>query len=137
MVLTAVVGILATTGVVLYRGAVAVGLRRHNAIAVAATAFLVLNGWLLASGLLARAGAYAPGAGPWLAIAFTGILASLLLATRIPVLSRILAHPTTLAQLALPNTLRIGGIVFLTVMALGHLPASSRCRPASATSRSA
>jgi hypothetical protein len=46
-----------------------------------------------------------------------------LLATRIPLLSRILAHPKTLALLAIPHTWRIGGITFLTVMALGHLPA--------------
>jgi hypothetical protein len=123
MVLTAVIGILATTSVVLYRGAVAVGLHRRTAITVAATAYLALSAWLALSGLLARAGVYAAGSGPWLAVAFTGFLVSLLLATRIPVMSRILEHPTMPALLAVPNTLRVAGIVFLAVMALGHLPA--------------
>jgi hypothetical protein len=56
-------------------------------------------------------------------LGFTGFFALVLLATRIPLLSRILAHPKTLALLAIPHTWRIGGITFLTVMALGHLPA--------------
>ena len=123
MVLTAVIGIFATTSVALYRGAVAVGQHRRNAIALAVTAFLLLSGWLVVSGQLARAGAYAAGSGPWLAVAFAGFLVSLLLTTRISLMSRVLAHRTTLALLAVPNTLRVAGIVFLTVMALGHLPA--------------
>lgn len=123
MVFIAAIGILATTSVVFYRGALAVGLSRQKAIALAAVVSVVLDGWLVISGLLARAGTYAADSGPWLAVAFTGVLVSLLLATGIPVMSRILAHPSMLALLAVPNTLRISGAVFLTVMALGHLPA--------------
>ena len=123
MVLTGVIGILATTAVMLYWGAVATGVRRRTAVALGATAYAVFTGWLVLSGLLARGGAYAAGSGPWLAVAFTGVLASLLLATRIPLLSRILTNPTVLPLLVVPNTLRVTGIMFLTVMALGHLPA--------------
>lgn len=126
MVLTGVIGILATTSVVLYLGAVAAGVSRQKAVILAATVFAVLGGWLVVSGLLARSGAYVQDSGqsrPWLAVAFTGVLASVLLATRIPLISGILAHPATLPLLAVPHTLRVTGIMFLTVMALGHLPA--------------
>jgi hypothetical protein len=47
----------------------------------------------------------------------------LLAATRIPVMARVLAAPGTPARLALPHTLRVVGVTFLLVMALGHLPA--------------
>jgi len=47
-----------------------------------------------------------------------------LLATRIPLVSRILADPGTPARLALPHTLRVVGVLFLIVMAEGHLPAA-------------
>jgi hypothetical protein len=126
LVLTTVIGILATTSLVLYLGAIAAALSRRTGITVAATAYALLGGWLVASGLLARAGAYVAESGrtgPWLVLGFTGFFALVLLATRIPLLSRILAHPKTLALLAIPHTWRIGGITFLTVMALGHLPA--------------
>jgi hypothetical protein len=46
-----------------------------------------------------------------------------LLATRIPVISRIVADPGTPARLALPQTLRVVGVAFLVVLALGKLPA--------------
>jgi hypothetical protein len=126
LVLTTVIGILATTSLVLYLGAIAAGLSRRTGIAVAVAAYVLLGGWLVASGLLARVGVYAGESGlngPWLVVAFTGFLASVLLATRIPVVSRILAHPKTLQLLTILNTWRIGGITFLIVMALGHLPA--------------
>jgi hypothetical protein len=38
-------------------------------------------------------------------------------------MSRVLAAPGTAARLALPHTLRVVGVTFLLVMALGHLPA--------------
>lgn len=126
LVLTTVIGILATTSLVLYLGAIAAGLSRRTGIAVAVAAYALLGGWLVASGLLARAGTYAGESGlngPWLVVAFTGFFASVLLATRIPLLSRILAHPKTLTLLTILHTWRIGGITFLIVMALGHLPA--------------
>src|SRR6266536_1064800 len=126
LVLLGVTGIPAATAVVLYRGAVAARLGRRNGIMVAVAATSVLGGWIVASGLLARAGVYHRDSGqaaPWFGVAFAGTLIALLLATRIPVVSRILAHAGTPARLALPHTLRVVGVSFLIVMAQGDLPA--------------
>jgi hypothetical protein len=126
LVLTGVIGIPAITCLMLYRGAIAAGLGRRTATTVAAGAAAVLGGWLLASGLLARAGAYHQPSGqaaPWFGVAVAGILLGLLAATRIPVLARILAAPGTPARLTLPHTPRVVGVTFLLVMAQGHLPA--------------
>src|SRR5215213_2468135 len=111
----------------LHRGAVAAGVGRRAATVVAATAAAGLGGWVVVSGLLAGAGVYRqePGeAVPWLPVAVSGTLISLLLATRIPLVSRVLADPSTLARLTLPHLLRVVGVVFLVVMAQGHLPAA-------------
>ena len=126
LVLLGVVGIPAVTSLMLYRGAIAVGLGRRTATTVAAAAAAVLGGWVLASGLLARAGTYHLAAGratPWFGVAFAGALLGLLLATRIPVVARVLEAPDTAARLTLPHSLRVVGVTFLLVMALGHLPA--------------
>jgi hypothetical protein len=126
LVLIGVIGIPATTCLMLYRGAIAAGLGRRTAIVVATTTAAVLGGWLLASGLLARADVYHQPSGqaaPWFGAAVAGTLLGLLLATRIPVMARILAAPGTAMRLALPHTLRVVGLAFLLVMAQGHLPA--------------
>jgi hypothetical protein len=126
LVLIGVIGIPATTCVVLYRGAIAAGLGRRTATAVTAVAAAVLGGWLLASGLLARADVYHQASGqaaPWFGVAVAGNLLVLLAATRIPVVARILAAPGTAARLALPHTLRVVGVTFLIVMAQGRVPA--------------
>src|SRR5215207_626491 len=110
LVLAGVIGIPAATCAVLYRGAVAAG----------------LGDWLVVSGLLARAGVYSQDPGevvPWLLVVFTATLTALLLATRIPIVTRIVADPGTPMRLALPHTLRVVGVLFLIVMAQGHLPA--------------
>ena len=127
LVLIGVIGIPASTCAVLYRGAVAAGVGRRTATAVAATTAAVLGGWLVVSGLLARAGVYRQDPGeivPWFPVVVAGTLIALLLATRIPLVSRILADPGTPARLALPHTLRVVGVLFLIVMAQGHLPAA-------------
>jgi hypothetical protein len=127
LVLAGVIGIPASTSAVLYRGAVAAGLSLPVATAVTATTAAVLGGWLVVSGLLARAGVYRQDPGeavPWLLVAFAIFLVALLLATRIPLVSRILADPGTPARLALPHTLRVVGVLFLITMAQGHLPAA-------------
>src|SRR5215208_3776412 len=85
-------------------------------------------GWAAGSWSAAcsRAGVYRQDLGevvPWLLVVFTATLTALLLATRIPLVSRILADPGMPARLALPHTLRVVGVLFLIVMALGHLPA--------------
>jgi hypothetical protein len=126
LVLTGAVGIPATTCVMLYRGALAAGLGRRTATAVTVTTAAALGGWILASGLLAHAGIYHQEPGhlrPWIGLAFAGFLTALLLATRIPIVTRVLAAPGGLARLTLPHTVRIVGVLFLLVMALGHLPA--------------
>jgi hypothetical protein len=126
LVLIGVVGIPATTCVMLYRGALAAGLSRRTATIVTGTTATVLGGWLLASGLLARSGAYHQASGqaaPWFGVAFAATLLGLLAATRIPPMPRVLAAPRTAARLTLPHTLRVVGVTFLLVMALGHLPA--------------
>lgn len=127
LVLIGVIGIPATTCIVLYQGAVATGLGRRAASAVAAVAAIVLGSWLVVSGLLARAGVYREDPGeavPWLLILVVGFLIVLLLFTRIPLVSRILADPGTLTRLTYPHTLRVVGVLFLIVMAQGHLPAA-------------
>jgi hypothetical protein len=126
LVLIGVIGIPAITCLMLYRGALAAGLGRRTATMVTGVAAAGLGGWLLASGLLARAGAYHQASGqaaPWFGVAVAGTLLGLLAATRIPVVARILAAPGTPARLALPHTLRVVGVTFLLVMAQGHLPA--------------
>jgi hypothetical protein len=126
LLLIGVIGIPGTTSVMLYRGAITAGLGRRPAIVVAGTAAAVLGGWLLASGLLARADVYHQASGqaaPWFGAAFAGTLLVLLAASRIPVVARILAAPGTAARLTMPHALRVVGVAFLLVMAQGHLPA--------------
>jgi hypothetical protein len=126
LVLAGVIGIPAITCIMLYRGALAAGLNRRTATILTATAAAVLGGWLLASGLLARAGVYHQPSGqaaPWFGVAVAGTLLGLLAATRIPPMPRVLAAPGTAARLALPHTLRVVGVTFLLVMAQGYLPA--------------
>jgi hypothetical protein len=127
LVVAGAIGIPAATSAVLYRGAMAARLGRRAATAITATAAAVLGGWLVVSGLLARAGVYSQDPGevvPWLLVAFAVFLVALLLATRIPLVSRIPADPGTPARLALPHTLRVVGVLFLIVMAQGNLPAA-------------
>jgi hypothetical protein len=127
LVLTGAIGIPAATSAVLYRGALAAGVGRRAATAVAATTAAVLGGWVVLSGLLAGVGVYSLDPGdsvPWFLVAVTGTLIALMRATRIPIVSRILADPGTPARLALPHTLRVVGVLFLIAMAQGHLPAA-------------
>jgi hypothetical protein len=126
LVLIGVIGIPAITCLMLYRGAIAAGLSRRTATTIAAAGGAVLGGWLLASGLLAHAGVYHQPSGqaaPWFGAAFAATLLGLLAATRIPPMPRVLAAAGTAARLTLPHTLRVVGVTFLLVMALGHLPA--------------
>src|SRR5215217_3098900 len=126
LVLAGVIGIPAATCAVLYRSAVAAGVGHRASTVVVVTAAAGLGGWLVVSGLLARAGVYRQDPGevvPWLLVVFTATLTALLLATRIPIVSRIVADPGTPMRLALPHTLRVVGVLFLIVMAQGHLPA--------------
>jgi hypothetical protein len=110
----------------LYRGALIAGLGSRAGAAIAGGAAALFGVWLVISGLLAGAGVYRQAPSeirPWLGVAFLGVLAVLLLASRIPVVARVLAEPNTPARLALPHTVRVVGVLFLIVMAQGHLPA--------------
>jgi hypothetical protein len=127
LILAGAIGIPTATCAVLYRGAITAGVGRRAAAAVTTGTAAVLGSWLVVSGLLAGAGVYHQDPGevvPWFLVAVAGTLIALLLATRIPLVSRILAGPGTLARLALPHTLRVVGVLFLIVMAQGHLPAA-------------
>ncbi len=140
LVLIAAIGFPVITGLALYRSALAAGIGRGTAVGVAVATAVVLGGWLVVSGMLARDGVYRQDPGeavPWLPVAFAGFLVALLLATRIPLVSRILADPGAPARLVLPHALRVVGVVFLIVMAQGHLPAAFPCPRDSATLRSA
>jgi hypothetical protein len=126
LVLVGALGIPTATCLALYRGAVAAGLGRRTAYTVAGSAGAIWAVWLLGSGLLAAADVYrqsSVAARPWIAVATAGTLVATLLATRIPVVARILTDPGTAARLATPHALRIVGVTFLVVMGLGQLPA--------------
>lgn len=126
LVLVGVIGLPAATIAALYRGAVAVGASHRAAIILTAATATLMVGWLVVSGSLANANLYQQQPGqvvPWLVVVFAGTLVGLLLATRIPIVSRILAEPGTLTRLTLPHTFRVAGVLFLIVMALDYLPA--------------
>lgn len=126
LVLIGVIGIPALTCVVLWRGALAVGVRRRTALAVVGVTAVGWAGWVAGSAALADAGVYREDPAvttPWLGVAAVGALVVVLLATRIPVVTRILAGPRMPALLAVPQALRVVGVAFLLVLALGKLPA--------------
>lgn len=126
IVVAGLVGTIATICVMLFRGAVAADLGRSTAVAIATTFGIVWTVWVLASAALAEADVYrfAPAkVEPWLALAMMLPLAVALLATRIPVVSRILNQPDTQWWLTVGQIFRVEGVAFLIVMALGELPA--------------
>jgi hypothetical protein len=124
LVLAGAIGIPAATCIMLYRGAVAAGFGRRTATAVAVAAAIGLGAWLALTGSLARAGVYYEDGGLWFGVAFAGCLGALLLATQLPLVSRILAAPGAASGLVLPHTVRLVGVVFLILMVQGHLPAA-------------
>lgn len=126
LVLVGTVGIPGLTCVVLYRGAVVAGLRRRTAWLVAGVTAVVWAGWITVSAVLADGGAYrqsSAAAVPWIGVVAVVSAAVAVLATRIPVVARILDEPGMVARLALPQTVRVIGAVFFVVLALGKLPA--------------
>jgi len=126
IVLVGLVGTTATVCVLLLRGAPAAGFRRRVGTTVAVVAGTAWASWVLASAALADAGVYrfAPAkAQPWLPAAMTVSIAAVLLASRVPAVSRILGQPDALWRLTVPQIFRVEGVTFLIVMALGKLPA--------------
>jgi hypothetical protein len=117
----------AATCIVLYGGAMHVGLGRRRAAVLAGGAAAVLGGWFTASAVIAGHGWYHARFGhgvPWLPVAVAGFLGTLLALRRIPVVARALTAPGMLNRLELPHTFRVAeGAAFLATMFLGHLPA--------------
>jgi hypothetical protein len=111
----------ALTCIVLYGGAVRVGLGRRRAALLAGAAAVVLGGWLTASAVIADHGWYRTL--PWFPVTVTAYLGFLLALGRIPVVARALAAPGMESRLELPHTPRVAGVAFLPYLALGHLPA--------------
>lgn len=127
VVFIGVLGIPAATCVALYRGALAVGIDRRGAGTVATAAGVGWACWIVAAGVLAAEGAFRQDSAatrPWIGVAILGAFLSALLATRIPVVARIISAPGTMARFALPQVPRAIGIVFLIVFALHALPAA-------------
>ncbi len=121
--LVGVIGGLGALSVALYRGAIRAGLGRPRAAGVAAAAATLLGGWLVATSLIAQTGAYNQRSPlPLTALVDFAMLITLLAATRIPIVSRVLAAPGTAARLAVPQTVRIVGVVW--VLAAASTPLS-------------
>src|SRR5215831_72077 len=135
MVLVGAIGIPAATSVALYRGAISAGFGRRGAAGVGAAAAVLLGAWMVASGVLARAGVYdrrellSP-----LVIAAATTLVALLAATRIPAMSRVLGAPHTATRLALPHAFRIMGGRSWSYLPWATFRLSSPCLPALVTS---
>lgn len=126
LVLVAVVGIPAAVCALWYRTAVQIGDVRGRATRGVAAAAVLWGGWVAAAALLARSGVFRqqPGAvRPWLGVAAGAALLGALLASRLPGVVRVLDAPSSAARLVWPHTLRVAGMAFVIVTALGHLPA--------------
>jgi hypothetical protein len=111
----------ALTCVVLYGGAVRVGLGRSRAALLAGAAAVLFGGWVAASAVIADHGWYRTL--PWFPVAVGGYLFVLLALGRIPMVARALTAPGMVSRLELPHAPRVVGVAFLVYMALGHLPA--------------
>ena len=86
----------------------------------------MLGGWFTATAVIAGHGWYDTRLGhgvPWLPIAVAGFFGTLLALRRIPVVARAVAAPGLASRLEYPHLFRVEGVVFLIMMALGHLPA--------------
>jgi hypothetical protein len=125
LVLIPAVGIPATTAMVLFSGALSAGFARGVATGVASAFAVIYAVWLAVTGYLASMLMYrGPEGGLAFGLATGGALIALLLAARIPMVSRILAAPGTDARLTVPHTLRVAGVIFLILMAQGQVSAA-------------
>src|SRR5580693_3443428 len=124
--IAATAAIAAAGCVVLYSGAKRAGLGGRRSALLAGAAAVVLGGWFAATAVIAGHGWYDTRLGhgvPWLPIAVAGFFGTLLALRRIPVVARALAAPGLASRLEYPHLFRVEGVVFLILMALGHLPA--------------
>jgi hypothetical protein len=121
-----VVGLPAVTLVAIGRGAGPAGVRTRTAAGALAVGGAVWAGWLAGVAVLGGAGVYRGDEdtpNPWIPITLGTAVAVLLLAARTPAARRMLADAGAPARLAVPQTFRVVGGVFLMVAALGELPA--------------
>lgn len=126
IVLFGVLGLPVATLVAVARGARTAGSGTRSTAAIVAVAGVVWAAWIGGSVALSEAGAYQADptiVNPRIAVTLLAVLAALLLASRIPAVARALADAGTPARLAVPQTFRVVGGVFLLVAALGELPA--------------
>jgi hypothetical protein len=126
MIMTAVVGFPISAALVVYRGSLAAEVPRRAAFRAGAGVLALLAIWIGAMWVWAETafeGETPDQAGLRVGLSFTVILVLLLLARRIPVVSRSVSSPGSLVRMTLPHTLRVMGGVFLIVMAQGWLPA--------------
>jgi hypothetical protein len=124
--IAATAAIAAAACIVLYSGAKRAGLGGRRAALLAGAAAAVLGGWFTASAVIAGHGWYHTRLGhgvPWLPIAVAGFFGTLLALRQIPAVARALAAPGLASRLEYPHVFRVEGVVFLIMMALGHLPA--------------
>lgn len=126
MIMIAVAGFPISAALVIYRGGLAARVPRRTAFGTGAGVLAMLAIWIGAMWVWADTafeGETPDQAGLRVGLSFTVILLVLLMARRIPVVSRSLSSPGSLIRMTLPHTLRVMGGVFLIVMAQGWLPA--------------
>lgn len=119
------VGMPVVVGAALYRGARVSGARRPASALAGVLGTGALLGWVSAAAVLAARGFFRLSPGGVVPIAVVidlGVIAALLLASRLPLIHRSVADPRAPARLAVPHTLRVLGIVFLVVAAMGRIP---------------
>jgi hypothetical protein len=126
-VLLGVVGMPLLTALGLYRSGLAAGLAPSRATAVAVAMAVGWFAWVVVAAVLAGTGAYQQRSdvlNPWIGLTLLAVVAALLLLSRVPVVSRVLAEPGTPARLAVPQVTRVVGGTFVVLFALGQLPAA-------------
>ncbi len=126
LTLAGVAAVPLATSAAIHHGAQRVGLLGRRAALVGVTSFVLLGGWFIASGVVAGHGGYRARLGhgiPWLPVVVVGFVAVLLLLSRMPTVARVLAAPGFESRLIHPHFFRVTGVVFLILMAQGHLPA--------------
>jgi hypothetical protein len=125
LVVLGVGAILAATARELRGSARDVGLGDKTARRVVVVFTAGYAGWILLTAALAARHVYRmerAAIKPWLLVGFAVPLVLLLLATRLPVVARLLSGPHTAARLARPHEVRIVGVIFLVALVLGLLP---------------
>jgi hypothetical protein len=102
-----VASIAAATAYSLYCGARAAGLGRRVSTRLGSGAALLFGGWFVASSLLAAGGSYRSRLGhgvPWLPVAVFGFFGSLLVLSRLSLISRALTSPGARQRLLWPHS---------------------------------